>query len=93
MKFELTTLGWSLCRKVIQQQRLSNYANGVKNKTNHPISSNSHPSATANKTIHSLKIGVGGIKQREHNKILIKYEAVHPTTVSENNSSSGMLII
>ena len=27
-----------------------------KNKTNHPISSNSHPSATANKAIHSLKI-------------------------------------
>ena len=32
------------------------------NKTNHPISSNSHPSATANKTIHSLKIGGGGYK-------------------------------
>ena len=28
-----------------------------KNKTNHPISSNSYPSATANKAIHSLKIG------------------------------------
>ena len=26
-----------------------------KNKTNHQISSNSHPSATANKAIHSLK--------------------------------------
>ena len=25
------------------------------NKTNYPISSNSHPSATANKAIHSLK--------------------------------------
>ena len=32
------------------------------NKTNHPISSNSHPSATANKAIHSLKIGKGGTK-------------------------------
>ena len=31
-------------------------------KTNHPISSNSHPSATANKAIHSLKIGGGGYK-------------------------------
>ena len=30
-----------------------------KNNTNHPISSNSHPSATANKAIHSLKIGMG----------------------------------
>ena len=26
-----------------------------KNKTNHPISRNSHPSATANKAIYSLK--------------------------------------
>ena len=30
-----------------------------KNKTNHPISSNSHPSATGNKAIHILKIGEG----------------------------------
>ena len=29
----------------------------VKNRTNHPISSNSHPSATENKAIHSLKRG------------------------------------
>ena len=34
----------------------------TKNKTNHPISSNSHPSATANKAIHCLKWGVGGLK-------------------------------
>ena len=33
-----------------------------KNKTNHPKSSNSHPSATANKAIHCLKWG-GVIKQ------------------------------
>ena len=33
----------------------------LKNKTNHPISSNSHPSATANKAKHSLKIGGGGV--------------------------------
>ena len=32
------------------------------NKTNHPISSNSHTSATADKAIHSLKIGGGGEK-------------------------------
>ena len=35
------------------------------NKTNHPISSNSHHSATANKAIHSLKIeGGGGYKTK-----------------------------
>ena len=32
-------------------------------KTNHPISSNSQPSATANKAIHNLKIGGGGIQE------------------------------
>ena len=31
--------------------------------------------------------------QQEHHIILAKYEAVHPTAVSENNSSSGMLMI
>ena len=37
--------------------------------------------------------GGGGVlqNQREHHKILTKYEAVHPTVVSENYSSSGML--
>ena len=36
----------------------------------------------------------GGLQnQQEHHIILTKYEAVHPTAVSENNSSSGMLII
>ena len=57
------------------------------NKTNHPISSNSHPAATANKAIHSLKKEGGFTKQGEHHIILTKYEAVHPTAVSENNSS------
>ena len=33
-----------------------------KNKTNHPISSNSHPLATANIAVHCLKRGGGGIK-------------------------------
>ena len=56
----------------------------LENKTNHPISSNIHPSATANKAIHSLKIGGGGLKnKREHHIILTKYEAVHPKAVSE----------
>ena len=66
----------------------------LKNKTNLPTSSNSHPSATANKAIHSLKIE-GGTKQknqREHHFDKV-YEAVHPTVFSKNNSSSGMLII
>ena len=31
--------------------------------------------------------------QQEHHIILTKYEAVHPTAVSKNYSSSGMLII
>ena len=35
-----------------------------KNKTNHPISSNSHPSVTVNKAIHSLKIRGGGTKNK-----------------------------
>ena len=43
----------------------------LNNKTNHPISSNSHPSATANKAIHSLKMGGGVNKQREHHIISI----------------------
>ena len=30
----------------------------------------------------------GGQNQQEHHIILTKYEAVHPTAVSENNSSS-----
>ena len=35
----------------------------------------------------------GGVQnQQEHHINLTKYEAVHPTAVSENNSSSGMLI-
>ena len=70
---------------------LSNFLS-CKNKTNHPISSNRHPSATANKAIHWLKWG-GGVNKNlwEHHIItLTKYEVVHPTLVSENNSSSRM---
>ena len=43
-------------------------------KTYYPISSNSYPSATANKAIYCLKWG-GVTKQREHHIILTKYEA------------------
>ena len=63
------------------------------NKTNHPISSSSHTPTTANIAIHCLNMGWGLQNQREHNIILTKYEAVHPTAVWENNSSSGILII
>ena len=45
---------------------------------------NSHPSVTANKAIHNLKKGVQN--QQEHHTILTKYETVHPTVVSYNNS-------
>ena len=34
---------------------------------------------------------MGVQNQREHNIMLTKYEAVQPTAVSENNSSSGMI--
>ena len=46
---------------------------------------------TLSKTLHQMR----GLEQnqREHHIILTKYEAVHPTAVSENNSSPGMLII
>ena len=50
------------------------------NKTNQPISSNSHPSATSYKAIHSLKmrgLGVGLQNEWEHHIIWTKYEAVH----------------
>ena len=57
-----------------------------KNKTNHPISSNSHPSATANKAIHRLKKGEGVTKPTGTSYILTKYEAMHPMAISENNS-------
>ena len=63
-----------------------------KNKTNHQISSNSHPSATANKAIHSLKIG-GLQNQREHHIILTKYAALHPKADSENNVSGAAIIV
>ena len=61
-----------------------------KNKTNHPISSNSNLSATANKAIHGLKSGVGLQNQREHQIILTKYEAMHPTAVSEIKENKGI---
>ena len=38
-------------------------------------------------------MGEGLQNQREYHIILLKYEALHPMASSENNSSSGMLII
>ena len=43
-------------------------------KTNHPISSNNHPSAITHKAIHCLKC-MWGVK---NNGNMTKYEAVHP---------------
>ena len=58
----------------------------LKNKTNHPISSNSHPATTANEAIHILKIEGGYKTNGNIILILTKYEAVLPTVLSENNS-------
>ena len=55
------------------------------NKTNHPMLSNSYPSATANKAIHFLKSREVE-NQREHNLTLTTYETIHPTAISENYS-------
>ena len=46
-----------------------------------------------NKQYSASKEGGGVQNQQEHHIFLTTYEAVHPTAVSENNSSSGMLII
>ena len=43
--------------------------------------------------IQPPNMGGGVQNQQEHHIIMTKYEVVHPTAVSENNSSSGMLII
>ena len=43
------------------------------NKTNHPVSSNSHPSATANKAIHSLKIRGGGLQNKREHHIIVTW--------------------
>ena len=61
--------------------------NFVRTRQNHPIWSNSHPSATANE-------GRGmGTNPTETAYDLKTYEAVLPTDDSENYSSGGMLVI
>ena len=63
-----------------------------KNKTNHPISSNSHPSATANIVIHFLK-REGGYKANG-NIIQFRQSKKQCTRRTfRKKSSSGMLII
>ena len=52
------------------------------NKTDHPVASNSHPSPTANQAIRCFKWEAGLQNQQEHHIILLKYEAVHPKTIS-----------
>ena len=64
-----------------------------KNKTHRLLISNNHPLATANKARHCLKWGAGVQNQKGKHIILTKFEAVHPTVVSEYYSSSGMLTI
>ena len=61
------------------------------NKTNHPISSNSHPSATAKQAIFSLKIGGRGQNQQEHHTTLTKYEAVHEQKVTDDYSCNTVV--
>ena len=53
----------------------------AKNKTNHPMSSNSHPSVTANEVRHRLKWEEEQ-NQQGHHLIFTKYEALHPIAVS-----------
>ena len=64
---------------------------GKKNKANHLMSSNSHPTATA-----SVQRGGGG-RGYKTKKVVIEFRqiciAVHPTAISENYTSSAMLII
>ena len=48
----------------------------VKNNTNHPLSNNSHPLATANKAKCCLKWG-GVQNHLKHHILLLKYEAGH----------------
>ena len=49
----------------------------VSNKTNHPMSNNSHPSAIANKAKHCLKWEEAQ-QAEEHRISLTKYETVAP---------------
>ena len=64
-----------------------------KNKKNHPILSISFRRPNIKQYTDSNRGGGGSQNQKEHHIILTKYEAVHPTAVSGNNFSSGMLII
>ena len=58
-----------------------------KNKTNHPISSNSHPSASTNKAIHDLKWGGGGGATKPTGKfpVTIQVNDMKTTTDKQTN--------
>ena len=57
-----------------------------KNKINHPISSNSHPSATANKAIHNLKIG--GVQNQQQHHIIVTKFLIRDASNLENKPNS-----
>ena len=59
--------------------------------TNNPMSKNIHPSATANKAKHCLKLRC--VQNQREYIILTTVDAVHLMAVPENYSSSGMLVI
>ena len=63
------------------------------NKTNHPMLSNSHPFATANKAWHCLKWG--GVTKPSGTSYIIftEYKRVQQTGVSEDYSPSVMILI
>ena len=68
----ITTCSWNIfqntCNNLLNLKQILCFSyrkrevTNKMNKTNHPISSNSHTSATANKEIHSLKWGGGATK-------------------------------
>ena len=95
-----TALGHKCSCVIIDTQLLLDFNcfvsnKSYKNKTDHPISSNNHPRQLQIKQYTASKWGCGVVKTKGNmiHMILTKYEAVHPMAVSENNSSSGMLII
>ena len=72
-----------------------------KNKTKHPISSNSHPSATANKAIHCINRGGGGVTKPtgrrpplSPGRILLQNICLFPhETISDENSKTFIKFI
>ena len=70
LQYRLRYCSKSYRLRLVAKSLTSKERNTPKNKTNHLISSNSHPSPTANIAIHRLKRGGGGLQsQREHHII------------------------